>query len=367
MAFWRRGRQAAFQSSSGYRPRTYRSAPAPTYTPQPASQRQNGGRRGGGKFIRGWRYAAKPLGSAAVASLEYIRRRNQNQNKIVFVRPQPSGAASRNVFSINYKRGKDFNTVVKRNKEITSTYVRQVGTKLTTVVGGQNQAVISSGGKSDWIEAFETVDEVNPTTTAWTSTTLDLQKLYPIDINCQIMIANADLVTSFVTMYVCVPRKSTDVATAVAWTSDLADKTISTAAYNANRVSVTPFSSPYFTKTYKVVKTIYLELSQGSSHIQTIKMKCNRPVYGSEFYQDTAYVPGRHFQVLISAYGAPVHDSINEEQVTTGTCLLDIVSTHKYKATRVSDTKGRLSYYSNLGTITNNEEFVSQGGTEVIE
>lgn len=361
MAFFRRRRQAAFVPSSGYKPRSYYNKP--TYTPQPASQRQNGGRRK--PFIKGLRYAAKPLGSIGVASLEYIRKRNQN--KTVYVQPQPSGAASRNTFSINYKRSKDFNIIAKRNKDVTSTYMRQLGNQLVTGVGGQSQLVIACGGKSDWIETFETVDNVNPTTTVWTGTTLDLQKLYPLELSCQLMIANADLITSFVTLYVCVPRKSTDITTSVAWISDLADKTISTLAFNANRPTSTPFASPYFTKTYKVLKTIYLELPQGSSHIQTIRMKCNKSVYGSEFYQDTAYVPGRHFQILMSAYGAPIHDSSDEAQVSTGTCQLDVVTTLKYKATRISETKGRLSYQSSLGNIQNQEEFISQGGSEVRE
>lgn len=365
MAFLRRRRQAAFQSSSGYRPRTNRSAPAPTYTPQPASQRQNGGRRGGGKFIRGLRYGVKPLGSIGVASLEYIRRRNQN--KIVYVQPQPSGAATRNTFTISYKRDRDFNTIVKRNKPVTSIYIRQTGSQLATAIGTQNQSVISCGVKSDWVDAFETVNNVNPTTTGWTSTTLNQQKLYPIEVSCEMMIANADLVTSFVTLYICVPRKSTSATSATTWTTDLSKRTISTAAFNANRVTTTPFSSEYFVKTYKVLKTIKLELTQGSSHIQTVRLKCNRSVYGEEFYNDTVYVPGRHFQILVSAYGAPIHDSSLEDRVSTGTCQLDIVSTIKFKATRISETKGSLGYISALGNIVNNEEFISQGGAEVIE
>jgi hypothetical protein len=366
MAFWRRGRQAAFQSSSGYRPRTYRSAPAPSYTPQPASQRQNGGRRGGGKFIRGLRYGVKPLGSTVVASLEYIRRRN-NQNKIVYVQPQPSGAATRSTFTINYKRSKDFNTIVKRNKPVTSIYIRQRGDQLKTEIGGQNQKTINVGVKSDWVDTFETVNNVNPTATAWTSTTLNKQKLYPIEVSCQMMIANADLVTSFVTLYICVPRKSTATTADSTWTTDLAKRTVSTVHFNANRPTVTPYSSPYFTRTYKVLKTIKLELTQGCSHIQTVRMKCNRTVYGEEFYNDTAYVPGRNFQILVSAYGAPIHDSANEDKVSTGTCQLDIVSTFKFKATRVAETKGSLGYISAMGPIENQEEFISQGGQEAQE
>ena len=299
MAFFRRRRQAAFVPSSGYKPRSYYNKP--TYTPQPASQRQNGGRRK--PFIKGLRYAAKPLGSIGVASLEYIRK--TNQNKTVYVQPQPSGAATRNTFTINYKRNKDFNTIVKRNKPVTSIYIRQKGDQLTTAIGTQNQLVINSGVKSDWIDTFETVDNVNPTTTNWGNTTLNQQKLYPIEVSLMMMIANADLITTFVTLYVCVPRKSTSVSSSSTWTTDLTKRTISSAAFNATRPTVTPFSSEYFVKTYKVLKTIKLELTQGSSHIQTIRMKCNRAIYGEEFYNDTAFVPGRNFQVLMCAYGAP--------------------------------------------------------------
>lgn len=279
------------------------------------------------------------------------------------VAPEPSGAASRSSFKRTYKRSRSFYATLKQTTQ--SSMVRLEGENLTTDIGQQNAITFAGGKSAHWIDSFETAAGEDATTVTYDKTNRT-QKYYPDYVNLVLNIANADLATAYVTLYIVEPRHDTDNNVSSIWTSDTTDRSYSTVNDGPLIPMSTPFTSPAVCADYKILRVIHIELPQGSSHIHTTTLKCNRRVNGSQIAREPNYVKGRCIQVMVTAYGAPVHDKDTETSVSTATVQLDIVSRLTCVTRMLSLSKAGSTTFNDLDSIAI-EEFISQGGEEKTE
>ena len=279
------------------------------------------------------------------------------------VAPEPSGAASRSSFKKSYKRSRSYYATLKQTTQ--STMVRLEGENLTTEIGKQNAMTFAGGKSAHWVDSFETAAGEDATTVTYDKTNRT-QKYYPDYVNLVLNIANADLATAYVTLYIVEPRHDTDNNVSTIWTSDTTDRSFSTVNDGPLIPMSTPFTSPAVCADYKILRVIHVELPQGSSHIHTTTLKCNRRVNGSQIAREPNYVKGRCLQIMVTAYGAPVHDQDLEDLVSTATVQLDIVSRLTCVTRMLSLTKSGSTTFNDLDAV-DIEEFISQGGEQTTE
>lgn len=374
------------------RPRPRSGAPArtpkvPRRTPPPSTppaKRRVRGRRVGGRRLRVPEGAMQRIAGRAGYAVgvyagnkvgNYIKRRwrdrRRNPTKTIRkkppmkltqnIMPEPSGAASRSYYKRNYRRNRNYYKSISGQRP---TVFSTLYSRNTTASNGV-QAIVqfNPGDVNNYRDLLETMNNRDPNTV----TINDTERNFDVcmrSLQQTLVISNASLCTSYVKIYEVEPRKDISIGPNSAWFGGI-DLQETNTSPSAAIPMTTPFDSVYFCKQFVIKRVINVELPQGSSHIHRSTMNLNYRMNGKAMDNSPNYVKGRSFFQLVVAYGAPVHDSVNEANVSTGEVQLDIVQRFSISGYKINITPKYLSLTNSLGTISN-QEYISQGGSEVV-
>lgn len=180
-------------------------------------------------------------------------------------------------------------------------------------------------------------------------------------------ITNADQIPAMVTIYDTVTRQNCDANTSTQWSNGLVSGSLTNGTVSPTALGVTPFMSPMFTNTYKVLKSLDVVIPPGQTYKHTMicspkylmDMNDNFPASSSDTYK--SYLT---HEVMLNCRGTPTNDATTKTAISTSAVALNVVA-HKVLTYKmfVTDT---VSYkvLNTLGTIAT-ASFINQNTGDV--
>jgi len=124
----------------------------------------------------------------------------------------------------------------------------------------------------------------------------------------------------------------------------------------------TPFAVPEFVQYFKVVKVSHIILPAGGCHNHRIHYEPNRKISRELIADNNVNVKDLTMYSMAVIYGAPDNNLLGSV-VSTGSSVVDFVSTKQYKWTYFNDIVTNNSYVNNLGFIPTEYIMQDESGT----
>lgn len=122
----------------------------------------------------------------------------------------------------------------------------------------------------------------------------------------------------------------------------------------------TPYGIPDFTSYFKILKTTHVHLLPGEMHEHVTTFRPHRQLATNKLFTMASgidMVKGFTCFTMIVIVGGPANDTVNDNQVSTGKCKIDYVTTKEYRYTYLDKATPTYNGTNSLPTaFTNGEE-----------
>lgn len=119
----------------------------------------------------------------------------------------------------------------------------------------------------------------------------------------------------------------------------------------------TPYGTPGFTSSFKVLKTTHVQLAPGELHEHVTSFRPNKMLdtnilFSSE--HDT--LKGFSVFTMVVLTGGPANDTVNDAQISLGACKIDFINTKEYRYVYLDKSVPTYKYTNGLPTAFTNAE-----------
>ena len=153
---------------------------------------------------------------------------------------------------------------------------------------------------------------------------------------------------------------TTDYTPSNAWYNGAADTGMTST--NTLAPGATPFAVPRFTQYFDVKKVSHIILPAGGCHNHRIHYEPNRMISREVIADNNQNIKGLTMYSLAVIYGAPDNNQ-NGTVVTSGSAVIDFVSTKQYKWTYMTDAVTNNNYTNSLSAVSTEYVMQDESGT----